>query len=96
MTKLAAVETLYKSNARQIPEMLRKMADNIENPPVPDVKPDQGLFILRDSKTGQINLYAWGDLDINDSLAMLAIGTKRLSSIADNGGLWEIPTGGIK
>jgi hypothetical protein len=96
MSKLAEVKTLYNSNARQIPEMLRKLANDLGNPPDPSINPDQSLFILRDSKTGQVNIYAWGDVTVEISLALLAIGTRRLSSIADDGGLWPVPVGGVK
>ena len=92
--KLAEVKTLYESNARQIPEMMRKLAGEIETPPVPGARPDQVLVILRDSKTGFQNAYAWGDTDIQTSIMMMVIQQKRLANIADAGDLWEIPHGG--
>lgn len=92
--KLAEVKILYESNARQIPEMMRKLADEIESPPVEGAKPDQVLCIVRDSKTGMQNAYAWGDTNIETSIMMLSIQQKRLSNIADAGNLWDVPHGG--
>ena len=91
---LAEVKTLYVSNARQIPEMMRKLASEIETPPVEGAKPDQVLCIVRDSKTGMQNAYAWGDTNIETSIMMMAIQQKRLANIADAGNLWDIPHGG--
>jgi hypothetical protein len=85
---------LYESNSRQIPEMMRKLAGEIECPPVSGVKVDQALFICRDSSTGKINMYGWGDVGIEDSLAMIAMASHKLSSIAYGGDLWDIPQGG--
>lgn len=92
--KLAEVTTLYTVNARQIPEMMRKLAIEIDNPPVSDSQPDQAVVIIRDSRTGRLNLYGWGDLNINDSISMLSIGQQRLSNIAFGGDLWPVPVGG--
>lgn len=92
--KLAEVKTIYVSNARQIPEMMRKLAGEIEQPPVEGAAPDQVLCIVRDSKTGMQNAYAWGDTNIETSIMMLSIQQKRLSNIADAGNLWDIPHGG--
>ncbi len=87
--KLEVVQVLYKSNARQIPEMLRNLANDVEKPP-PDVNVDQAFCIIRDGKTGRINFYGWGDINIDNSLAMLAQATTRLSDIADRGTLWSV------
>lgn len=92
--KLAEVKTIYESNARQIPEMMRKLAGEIEKPPVEGSCPDQVLCIVRDSKTGLQNAYAWGNTNIETSIMMLLIQQKRLSNIADAGDLWHIPHGG--
>lgn len=94
--KLATVRTAYVSNARQVPVMMRKLAEECENPPVPGVTIDQSVCIIRDSRTGQIQIYAWGDLDIDDSLSMLAQSMSRLTSIADKGDLWRMGTTGVK
>lgn len=92
--KLAEVKTIYVSNARQIPEMMRKLAGEIEQPPVAGAAPDQVLCIVRDSKTGMQNAYAWGDTNIETSIMMMSIQQKRLANIADAGNLWDIPHGG--
>lgn len=92
--KLAEVKTLYESNARQIPEMLRKLAAEIENPPVAGVKPDQVVCIVRDSRTGMQSAYGWGDTDLQTSMMMLTVQQKRFANIADQGNLWDVPHGG--
>lgn len=92
--QLAEVKTLYVSNARQIPEQMRMLANEIENPPVEGARPDQVLVIVRDSKTGMQNAYAWGDTSLEMSIQMLVVQQKRLANIADAGNLWDIPHGG--
>lgn len=92
--KLAVVTALYETNARQIPEMMRKLASEVEDPPIAGANPDQCVCIIRDSQTGQINVYGWGNIDIEDSLAMLAVSTRKLSALADGGDLWTLPVGG--
>lgn len=94
--KLATVRTAYVSNARQIPEMMRKLASECERPPVKEVNIDQALCIVRDSRTGKLNIYAWGDVTIDDSLSVLAQATARLAELADKGSVWEIGTAGVK
>ncbi len=91
---LTVVTTLYETNAREIPEMLRKLASDIESPPVQDARPDQCVCIIRDSASGRLNVYGWGDIAIDDSLAMLAIANRQLCASADGGTLWPIPQGG--
>lgn len=91
---LAEVKILYESNARQVPAMLRKLADEIENPPVPGACPDQVVCIVRDSRTGLQNAYGWGDTSLEISMMMLTVQQKRFANIADAGNLWDIPHGG--
>lgn len=95
MTKpLSLVTTLFETNARQIPEMMRKLASEVERPPVPDVNIDQAVCIVRDSSTGQLNIYGWGEITTEQSIAMIAIATQQLSSLAFGGNLWPINQGG--
>jgi hypothetical protein len=94
MTKLSEVKTLYAVNARQIPEMMRKLASEIENPPNKEARVNQAVVVIRDSSTGCLNIYGWGDLNINDSISMLSIGQARLADVAFSGSLWSIPVGG--
>lgn len=94
--KLASVKTLYKSNARRIPEMMRKLASEVETPPVKGVTIDQAVCIIRDSKTGRLNIYGWGDINIDASLSLLAQTTRQLAAIANAGNLWTVNTDGMK
>lgn len=93
-SKLTVVTALYETNARQIPEMLRKLAADVESPPLDDAKPDQCVCIIRDSATGRLNVYGWGDIGIEDSLAMLSLANRKLCALTDGGSLWPIPQGG--
>lgn len=93
--KLAEVKTLYQSNARQIPEMMRELASDIDDPPVPDTRPDQAVCVIRDSKTGQLNVYGWGDVNIAESIGILAFASSRLCEVGFGGDLWKIATGGV-
>lgn len=92
--KLKVVTTLFQSNARQIPVMMRKLADEVENPPVKGVTINQALMLIRDSVTGQLNIYGWGDINIDNSISMLTQAQQQLGFIAFRGSLWNIPTGG--
>lgn len=89
--KLAEVKTIYKDNARLIPEMLRKLADNVENFNSERPSIDQAVCIIRDSSTGKLNIYGWGDTSIDNSISMVSQALRRLSNIADAGDLWDIP-----
>lgn len=95
MTKLAEVKTLYVSNARQIPEMMRKLAGEVERPPVPGVHVDQALCVIRDSCTGRFNVYGWGDVTIDSSLSLLAQAQQQLVQVARGGDLWTMNTAGM-
>jgi hypothetical protein len=60
---LKVVETLYETNARDIPGMLRKLADNIE---AGDYTPEAMVGVMlcagQDSdEWGQIEVFGWGD-----------------------------------
>jgi hypothetical protein len=94
--KLSSVKTLYKLNARQIPEMMRKLADEAEKPPVKDITIDQAVCIVRDSRTGKLNIYCWGNLEIDNTLSILAQSTAQLCQIANGGSLWPMNSGGCK
>jgi hypothetical protein len=69
---LAEVSTLYETNRRDIPEMLRGAADNIElEPDHPDCSPTKAVVVVQASQDGQIEIYAWGDTNDHHAIAML-------------------------
>lgn len=98
---LSVISTLYKSNAREIPAMLRKLADDIENPPQSDdpkqksSNVNQAVCVIRDAATGQMNFYGWGDINIDNSISMLTIAKNEIAALAFKGRLWPIPQGGV-
>lgn len=97
MTELKEVKTIYESNARQIPEMLRALATEIETANANKTHNiDQAVCVIRDSKTGRLNSYGWGDLMIDNSVSILSQAQNQLSEIAYKGRLWDVPIGGIK
>lgn len=90
------VKTLYKSNARDIPAMLRKLAQDIESPPAGAITPNAAVCVIFDTVTGQYNTYGWGDTTLDLSIVFLSIARNALLRIRDGGILWPIPHGGVK
>jgi hypothetical protein len=88
---MKVVTTLFESNARQIPQMLRKLADDIERL---TPTPDEAIMVIRDSKTGRFNIYGWGDTTTERGVHMLALAQHKLLGLSDGGDLWPIPVGG--
>lgn len=76
---LAEVTTLYETNCRDIPEMLRGAADNIEDEPnQPDCSPTVTVIALQLSEDGQINVYGWGDCNDLKALGIIERGKHEL------------------
>ena len=100
MPHLAEVKTLFTSNARQIPVMFRKLADEIENPTdhgLPaEGSPTCAVVVVFDPVTGRHNTYGWGDTDIGKSIQYLGVALRVLTKLSDGGSLWPIPRGGVK
>lgn len=95
--RLSEVKTLYTSNARQIPAMLRKLAEDIESPP-PDTDPvDCAVCVIWNRETGRFNTYGWGDTTLDMSIVFLDVAHDELVRIRKrSGALWPIPHGGVK
>jgi hypothetical protein len=75
-TKLAEVTTLYETNARNIPEMMRGIADDIE---------DDGSTIavatVRFHADGSVDVYGWGDTSLVHAMGLLHLGLQEIGSI---------------
>lgn len=94
---LAEVKTLYQSNARDIPAMLRMLAGNIESPPADTDPVDCAVCVVFNRETGRYNIYGWGDTTLDLSLVFLDLAHDELRRVRRlNGALWPIPTGGVK
>lgn len=80
MTKLAEVHTLYETNCRSIPDMLRQSADSIETEAAGGFSPTVAMFAVQLAENGSILIYGWGDCDNMRALAMIERGKAELLS----------------
>lgn len=71
---LAEVHTLYETNARSIPDMLREAAGNIETEAEEGFSPTVAMVAVQIAENGAIKVYGWGDTDIMHSIALLERG----------------------
>ena len=70
---LAAVHTLYDTNHRVIPEMLRGAADSIEQEPdIPDCSPTAAVVVIQVARNGQLRTYPFGDTDDDRVVGILS------------------------
>lgn len=86
MTQLAEVHTLYETNARSIPDMLRQAADGIETEVDEGYSPTQAMVAVQVSANGEIKVYGWGDLDNFKAIGLLHLGLQQVGDIQLNGG----------
>lgn len=77
---LAEVHTLYETNCRSIPDMLRQSADGIESEVAEGYSPTVAMFAVQLSESGGIQIYGWGDCDAMKALAMIERGKAKLLS----------------
>lgn len=78
--KLAEVHTLYETNCRSIPDMLRQSANSIETEVSEGCSPTVAMFAIQLTESGSIEIYEWGDCDNMKALAMIERGKDRLLS----------------
>ena len=78
MTHLAEVHTLYETNARSVPDMLRQAADNIETETLEGYAATKAIFAIQLTGNGAIQIYGWGDCDNMSALAMIERGKAAL------------------
>lgn len=71
---VAEVHTLYETNARSIPDMLRTAAESIEAEVSEGYSPTVAMVAVQLAENGEIKLYGWGETEIYHSLALLARG----------------------
>lgn len=94
---LAEVKTLYSSNARDIPAMLRKLADDLENQPEGTDPVDCAACVIWNKESGRFNTYGWGDTTLDMSIVFLSVAHDELLRVRKlNGPLWLISHGGVK
>lgn len=79
---LAEVRTLYATNCRDIAEMLRGAADNIElEQDHPECSPTKAVAMIQLSEDGQVNVYGWGATDDFHALGLIERGKHELLSL---------------
>ena len=80
MAALAEVHTLYETNCRSIPDMLRQAADSIETEVAEGFSPTVAMFAIQLAENGKIQIYGWGDCDSMKALAIVERGKDLLLS----------------
>ena len=81
MMALAEVHTLYDSNARSIPDMLRKAADSIETEVSEGFVATKAMVAVQVAEDGSIQVYGWGETDNLHALGALMAGAQEIGSI---------------
>jgi hypothetical protein len=75
---LASVHTLYETNCRSIPDMLRQSADSIETEVSEGFSPTTAMFAVQIAENGKLQIYGWGECDAPAALVMLERAKARL------------------
>jgi|DEB19_MinimDraft_3_1074340.scaffolds.fasta_scaffold278122_2 hypothetical protein len=75
---IAEVATLYETNARSIPDMLRQAADSIEEEASEDCSPTVAMVAVQISESGQVHVYGWGDTDDLRAIGLMERGKHSL------------------
>ena len=86
MTKLAEVHTIYKTNPRSIPDMLRQSADNIETEAEGGYSPTVAVVAVQVCENGKIKVYGWGDTDRFHAMGALHAGLQEIGSMVLDSG----------
>lgn len=83
---LAEVHTIYETNARSIPDMLRSAAENIESEETEGYVRTSAMIAVQVSEDGQIQVYGWGTTDSLHALGALTAGAQSIGGmILDTG-----------
>ena len=77
MTKLAEVHTLYESNARSVPDMLRMAADSISAETDDDDR-TQAVVAIQLTESGEVMVYGWGDTNDLHAIGIMERGKHEL------------------
>lgn len=86
MTHLAEVHTIYETNARSIPDMLRHSADSIESEGPEGYARTVAMIAVQLSEDGDIQVYGWGQTTTIHALGVLTAGAQKIGGmILDTG-----------
>lgn len=81
--RLAEVHTLYDTNCRSIPDMLRQSADSIESETGEGFSPTTAMVAVQLTENGEVQIYGWGDTDDQRALSLLMRGQHKLLTILE-------------
>lgn len=81
MAHLAEVHTIYESNPRSIPDMLRQAADGIEQEKDEDCDQTVVMVAVQVTKSGAVQVYGWGDTNDIHALGALMAGAQQIGNI---------------
>ena len=79
MSNLAEVVTLYETNCRAIPDMLRQLADSIESEDAELHDMTKTVVSVQVKESGDIEIYGWGDADELRTLGLLHLAAHHLA-----------------
>jgi len=79
--ELKVVETLYSSNARDIPAMLRMSADSIASERDEGSSPTVAMVAVQLCDNGEVRVYGWGDTDNLRAIGLLHCGLTEIARI---------------
>ena len=77
---IAEVTTIYETNCRSIPDMMRQSADSIEAESHEDCSPTVAMVAVQIAENGQVNIYGWGDTCDLHAIGLLERGKHELLS----------------
>ena len=75
---IAEVHTLYESNCRSIPDMLRQAADNVASEGDEHDR-TKAIIAVKVTESGAVELYGWGETDDMHALAALQLGVAEIT-----------------
>ena len=81
MTHLAEVHTIYETNARSIPDMLRQSADSIESEGSEGYANTIAMVAVQLTDNGDIQVYGWGNTTSIHALGVLHAGAQKIGSM---------------
>lgn len=77
MMALAEVKTLYETNCRSVPDMMREAAENIETE-TDEHDRTKAMIAIQVSESGDVLVYGWGETDDVHAIGVLQMGIHRL------------------
>jgi|GEM_PF-2374192 len=92
MTHLAEVKTLYETNCRSVPDMMREAAASIEGE-TDDHERTVAMIAVQVLENGDVQVYGWGDTTDIHAVGSLQMGVHRLLTDRYGGDEWTRLTG---